>query len=80
MSNTIDLRGYKVDDALDTLEAYLDKASLANLTPVYVIHGNGTGALRTYVRDYVSTSPYVAKFRPGEQSEGGDGVTVIDIN
>ena len=80
LSNTIDLRGYKVDDALDTLEAYLDKASLANLTPVYVIHGNGTGALRTYVRDYVSTSPYVAKFRPGEQSEGGDGVTVIDIN
>ncbi len=80
LSNTIDLRGYKVDDALDSLEAYLDKASLANLTPVYVIHGNGTGALRTYVRDYVSTSPYVAKFRPGEQSEGGDGVTVIDIN
>ncbi|MBR1681736.1 endonuclease MutS2 [bacterium] len=80
MSNTLDLRGYKVDDALDSLEAYLDKASLANLTPVYIIHGNGTGTLRNYVRDYVSTSPYVAKFRAGEQSEGGDGVTVIDIN
>lgn len=80
MSNTLDLRGYKVDDALDSLEAYLDKASLSNLSPVYIIHGHGTGALRTYVRDYVSTSPYVAKFRPGEQSEGGDGVTVIDIN
>ncbi len=80
MSNTLDLRGYKVDDALDTLEAYLDKASLANLTPVYIVHGNGTGALRRYVRDYVSTSPYVAKYRSGEQSEGGDGVTIIDIN
>jgi len=80
MSNTLDLRGYKVDEALDSLESYLDKASLANLTPVYIVHGHGTGALRTYIRDYVSTSPYVAKFRPGEQAEGGDGVTVIDIN
>lgn len=80
MSNTLDLRGYKADDALDSLETYLDKASLANLTPVYIIHGNGTGTLRSYVRDYVSTSPYVAKFRPGEPSEGGDGVTVIDLN
>lgn len=80
MSNTLDLRGFKVDDALDNLESYLDKASLANLSPVYIIHGNGTGALRTYVRDYVSTSPYVAKFRAGEPSEGGDGVTIIDIN
>ena len=80
LSNTIDLRGYKVDDALNDLENYLDKASLVNLTPLYVIHGNGTGALRNYIRDYISTSPYVAKFRAGEQSEGGDGVTVIDLN
>ncbi len=80
LSNTLDLRGYKVDDALDSLESYLDKASLANLTPVYIIHGHGTGALKSYVRDYVSTSPYVAKYRAGESAEGGDGVTVIDIN
>lgn len=80
MSNTLDLRGYKVDEALDSVEAYLDKASLANLTPVYIVHGNGTGALRNYIRDYVSTSPYVAKYRPGEPAEGGDGVTVIDLN
>ena len=80
MSNTLDLRGYKVDEALDSLESYLDKASLANLTPVYIVHGNGTGALKTYIRDYVSTSPYVAKYRAGEPAEGGDGVTVIDIN
>lgn len=80
MSNTLDLRGYKVDEALDSLESYLDKASLANLTPVYIVHGHGTGALKTYVRDYVSTSPYVAKYRAGETAEGGDGVTVIDIN
>lgn len=79
VSNTLDLRGYKVEDALDSLEFYLDKASLANLTCVTVIHGHGTGALKSAVRDFLSTSPYVAKYRPGEDSEGGDGVSVVDI-
>ena len=79
ISNTLDLRGERVEEALDELEAYLDKASLANLTPVYIIHGHGTGALKTAVRDFVSTSPYVAKYRVGEDAEGGDGVCVIDI-
>lgn len=80
LSNTLDLRGYRVEDALDSLEFYLDKASLANLSPVTIIHGHGTGALKSAVRDFLSTSPYVAKFRPGEDSEGGDGVSVVDIN
>ncbi len=80
ISNTLDLRGYKVEDALDSLELYLDKASLANLASVMIIHGHGTGALKSAVRDFLSTSPYVAKFRPGEDAEGGDGVSVVDIN
>ena len=79
ISNTLDLRGQRVEEALDDLEAYLDKASLANLSPVYIIHGHGTGALKSAVRNFVSTSPYVAKFRVGEDAEGGDGVCVIDI-
>jgi len=79
MSQTLDLRGYRVEEALDEVEAYLDKASLANLSPVYIIHGHGTGALKEAVRNYLSTSPYVSKFRPGEDSEGGDGVSVVDI-
>lgn len=80
MSNTLDLRGYRVEEALDSLEVFLDKASLVNLTPVYIIHGHGTGALKSAIRDYISTSPYVAKFRFGEPSEGGDGVSIVDIN
>lgn len=80
MSNTLDLRGYKVEEGLDELEAYLDKASLVNLTPVTIIHGHGTGALKSAVRDFLSTSPYVAKYRSGENTEGGDGVSVVDIN
>jgi len=79
ISNTLDLRGERVEEALDALEAYLDKASLANLTPVYIIHGHGTGALKSAVREFVASSPYVAKYRAGETAEGGDGVCVIDI-
>lgn len=79
ISNTLDLRGLKVEDALDKLENYLDKASLANLSATTIIHGHGTGALKSAVRDFLSTSPYVAKFRPGEDSEGGDGVSIVDI-
>ena len=80
MSQTLDLPGFRVEEALDEVENYLDKASLYNLTPVYIIHGHGTGALKQAVRDFLKTSPYVAKFRPGEDSEGGDGVCVVDIN
>ena len=79
ISNTLDLRGLKVEDALDKLENYLDKASLANLSATTIIHGHGTGALKLAVRDFLSTSPYVAKYRPGEDSEGGDGVSIVDI-
>lgn len=80
LSPKLDLRGERVEDALIELEAYLDKASLANLTPVQIIHGHGSGQLRHAIRDYLNDSPYVAKYRPGENSEGGDGVTIIDIN
>lgn len=80
ISQTLDLRGYRAEEALDEIEAYLDKASLVNLSPVYIIHGHGTGALKQVIRDYLMHSPYVAKFRAGESAEGGDGVSVVDIN
>jgi len=79
LSQTLDLRGFRAEEALDEIEAYLDKASLANLSPVYVIHGHGTGALKQVIREYLAHSPYVSKFRAGETSEGGDGVSVIDL-
>lgn len=79
ISNTLDLRGCRVEEALDSLELFLDKASLVNITPVYVIHGHGTGALRSAIQDFLLSSPYVAKHRFGEPEEGGNGVSVIDI-
>ena len=79
ISNKLDLRGQRVEEALAELDSYLDQASLANLSPVYIIHGHGTGALKSAVRSFISTSPYVAKYRIGEDAEGGDGVSVVDI-
>ena len=79
VSNTLDLRGFRVEDALDALEHRLDEASLANISPITVIHGHGTGALKSAVREYLSTSPYVKEFHAGENTEGGDGVSIITV-
>ena len=79
VSNILDLRGYRVEDALDELESWLDEASLANVSPLTLIHGHGTGALKSALREFLSTSPYVKDYRPGNNTEGGDGVSVIDI-
>lgn len=80
MSPKIDLRGYRIDEALSELDVFLDKACMVNLTSVEIVHGHGTGQLRTAIRDYLSDSPYVAKFRQGEDGEGGNGVTLVDLN
>ncbi len=80
MSPKIDLRGYRIDDALNELDLFLDKASMVNLAYVEIVHGHGTGQLRSAIRDYLSDSPYVAKFRQGEDGEGGNGVTFVDLN
>ena len=69
----------RVLDALDKLDKYLDEASLSNLPQITIIHGAGTGALRQSVREYLLTSPYVAKFRAGEEYEGSDGVSIVDL-
>lgn len=79
-SPRVDLRGMRVDEALDILEKRLDMASLKNIREITVIHGHGTGALKSAVRAYLGDSPYVAKYRAGEQNEGGDGISIVDIN
>ena len=75
----IDLRGHRVEDALNQLERYLDDAYLGGLPWVRVIHGRGTGALRRAVRETLAMHPLVASFRSGEMNEGGDGVTFVEL-
>ncbi|NOX62019.1 MAG: endonuclease MutS2 [Chloroflexi bacterium] len=72
----LDLRGMRVEEALAALDEYLDAAYLADLPWVRIIHGKGTGALRQVVREALRNHPIIARFRSGEQGEGGDGVTV----
>jgi DNA mismatch repair protein MutS2 len=75
----LDLRGLTVDDMLVELDRYLDSAYLAGLPWVRLIHGKGTGALRQAVRDQLRGHPLVSEFRAGENSEGGEGVTVAKL-
>lgn len=77
--NTIDVRGQRVEEALEQVESFIDSAYLERTSPIMIIHGHGTGRVRAAVRDFLSTSNYDAKFRPGENYEGGDGVTVVSF-
>jgi DNA mismatch repair protein MutS2 len=73
----LDLRGQRADDAVDTLERYLERAYLSGLPYVRIIHGKGTGRLRNVVRTELKSVPFVKSFESGEQKEGGEGVTVV---
>ncbi|HVM71685.1 MAG TPA: endonuclease MutS2 [Anaerolineales bacterium] len=75
----LDLRGQRAEDALDMLERYLEKAYLAGLPFVRIIHGKGTGKLRQEVRAALKVHPQVASFEEGEPKEGGEGVTVAKL-
>ncbi len=79
VASSLDLRGARVDEALELLGRYLDDASLANLDRVTIIHGVGTGALRDAVRRAAAAHPLVVSARPGERGEGGDGATLISL-
>ncbi|MCR5704250.1 MAG: endonuclease MutS2 [Eubacterium sp.] len=75
----VNLIGKTVDEALAELEKYLDDAYIAKLPQVYVIHGKGTGALRSAVQNYLKKCSYVKSFRNGEHGEGGAGATVVEF-
>jgi len=79
VASSLDIRGARVDEALDALDRYLDDAALAGLDKVTVIHGLGTGALRDAVRARAGAHPLVSSFRGGERGEGGDGATVVSL-
>ncbi len=73
----VDLRGLIVEDALITLERYLENAYLAGLPYARIIHGKGTGRVREMVRKLLNHSTYISNWESGMENEGGDGVTVV---
>ncbi|HUQ08054.1 MAG TPA: Smr/MutS family protein [Kofleriaceae bacterium] len=74
---TLDLRGQRVDEALSNIDRWLDEQLLLGHDAVFIVHGHGTGVLRSAVRERLSAHPAAKRARPGEAGEGGDGVTVV---
>ncbi len=75
----LDIRGMLVDEALVIVDRYLDDAFLTGLSEVNIIHGKGTGALRSGVQDYLKRHSRVKSFRIGNYGEGDAGVTVVTL-
>lgn len=76
IDSTIDVRGQRVDEAVAVVDRFLDESLMAARDTAFIVHGHGTGALRTAIRTHLQGHKGVEKFRAGEQNEGGDGVTV----
>ncbi len=79
VSTEINLLGKTVDEAISVLDKYLDDAYLARLNSVTIIHGKGTGALRSAIQDYLKHQKTVKSFRAGAYGEGEAGVTVVEF-
>ena len=77
ISPTLDLRGQRYDEALRNFDKYLDDAMLSGLDQAKIIHGKGTGALRNGINDYLKNNKMIDSYRPGNEKEGGYGVTIV---
>lgn len=75
----LDLRGNNIEDSIIEVDRFLDESFLANFHQVYIIHGKGTGVLRTGIQDYLRKHRLVKSFRLGNYGEGGSGVTVVEL-
>jgi DNA mismatch repair protein MutS2 len=75
----LNLLGLRVNEALAEVERFIDRVGMSGLTVVTIIHGLGTGALKTAVTEYLKNHPLIAAIRPGEPAEGGAGVTVAEL-
>ena len=79
ISSEIKLIGMTVEEAISSLEKYLDDAYLSSVPLVRVVHGKGTGALRKGIHNYLKRNPHVKDFRLGVYGEGDSGVTIVEL-
>ncbi|HUM71480.1 MAG TPA: Smr/MutS family protein, partial [Chloroflexota bacterium] len=73
----LDIRGRRVEEGLAEVTAFLDKAEMARMPWVRIIHGKGTGRLKHAIRHSLQSNPNVLSWEDGRDGEGGDGVTVV---
>jgi DNA mismatch repair protein MutS2 len=76
----LDLRGQNLEESLIEVDRFLDESFLSNLGQVYIIHGKGTGVLRTGITEYLRKHKHVKSYRLGNYGEGGVGVTVVELS
>jgi DNA mismatch repair protein MutS2 len=79
VSGELSVRGLERAEALEMVDAFLDRAVLQGLSSVVIIHGIGKGILKRALYDTLRRDPRVAGVRPGEPARGGDGVAVVDL-
>lgn len=80
VKSEIDVRGMRVEEALDAVETYLKIVSETDMGRIFIIHGKGSGALHSAITAYLKSSPWKKKFRSGRYGEGDLGVTVVVFN
>ncbi|MBQ9339735.1 MAG: Smr/MutS family protein [Paludibacteraceae bacterium] len=78
-SQEIDLRGYRADEALQEVMAYIDDAVMVGAEEVRILHGTGTGVLKQIIRDYLRPLKHVASVEDGDINRGGAGITVVRL-
>jgi DNA mismatch repair protein MutS2 len=79
-STEIDLRGMRVDEALQAMVYFLDDAVQFNASRLRILHGTGTGALKVAIRQLLKTNPNVSSFADEDVRFGGAGITVVNLN
>jgi len=79
VSGQLTLLGQRADEAIMSLDQYLDTVSAAGLSRVRIVHGKGSGTLRRVVREHLKSHPYVEEYSNADSTEGGDGATIVTI-
>jgi len=79
VNSEINLLGLTVDEAIPIVDKYLDDCYMAKLSPIRIVHGKGTGALRAGIHSYLKANKIVDNFRIGTYGEGEMGVTVVSL-
>lgn len=79
VASQLDIRGWRVEQALEELDTYLNDAMMSGMSSVRIVHGKGTGALRAAIREQLAHHPLVKSFASAPPQEGGDGVTIAKL-
>ena len=79
VAHEVDVRGCEVHEAIERVDAYLDSAVHSEWNEVTIIHGKGTGALRTAIQQFLTKYESIKKFRTGRYGEGDTGVTIVRL-